>query len=169
MTSILLNSGRRVDPFHLGDIVLDLEELIPSLAKLCRYTGHVNRFYSVAEHTVHLINAVPANLKRAAALHDLNEPLTNDLPHPFKAALPEYVAFEKCVQWHIFRQFDEPWTNMELVTPYDRRICADEMAQLFDPPYIIPGMEPLGVTVCGWEWREAEENLRNAFKSIGLL
>jgi hypothetical protein len=169
MTAILLNSGRRVDPFNLDGIIFDLEELIPSMAKLCRYTGHVNRFYSVAEHTVHLVNAVPAGLKRAAALHDTNEPLTNDLPHPFKAALPDFVAFEQGVQQHIFRQFDEPWRNMELLNQYDRRICADEMAQLFEPPHIIPGMEPLGIKVEGWEWREAEEKLRKTFKFLGLI
>jgi hypothetical protein len=169
MTAILLSSGRRVDPFALEGVVLSLDELIPPLAKLNRYTGHTNRFYSVAEHTVHLVNKVPVGLKRAAALHDLNEGLTNDLPHPFKAALPDYVEFEKSVQMHIFRQFNEPWENMELLTHYDRRICADEMEQLFEPPYIIPGLAPLNVRVEGWEWREAEQNLRKTFRFLGLL
>lgn len=169
MTGILLSSGRRVDPFNLSGVKLELEELIRPLAKLNRYTGHTNRFYSVAEHTVHLINAVPVGLKRAAALHDLNEGLTNDLPHPFKARLLDFVTFEESVQQHIFRQFDEPWENMVLLTAFDRRICADEMAQLFEPPHLIENMKPLGVTVQGWEWREAETKLLNSFKFLGLI
>jgi hypothetical protein len=170
MTSILLSSGRRVDPFNLDGVKLTLDELIPPLAKLCRYTGHTRGHFSVAEHEVHLINKVPAGLKRAAALHDLNESLTNDLPHPFKAKLPDYVGFEIHVQQHIFRQFDEPWENMALLSQYDRRICADEMQQVFAVPFQLEGVEPLGgVNVEFWEWREAEQKLRQSFKFLGLL
>ncbi|KQS84335.1 hypothetical protein [Rhizobium sp. Leaf383] len=169
MSTILINTGRRVDPFNLMDYSFTAEELLKPLAKLCRYTGHTSRFYSVAEHTVHLINAVPMHLKRAVALHDLNEGLTNDLPRPFKQRLPDYVAFENSVQQHIFRLFDEPWENMAAIAEYDYRICADEMAQLFDEPYILPDAEPLGVHIIGWEWQVAETKLRNSFKFLGLL
>lgn len=170
MTAILINNGRLVDPFNLGTVRLSAETLLKPLAKLCRYTGQTNRFYSVAEHTVHLINSVPAHLQRAVALHDLNEGLTNDLPRPFKRALPDFVAFEEEVQRYIFRLFDEPWENMEAIAEYDFRICADEMAQLFDEPWVPEGNpKPLGVTIEGWDWQEAETNLRNAFNYLGLL
>ncbi|MBC2806632.1 hypothetical protein ACCS91_33585 [Rhizobium ruizarguesonis] len=169
MTAILLNSGRRVDPFNLDAEFLSIAELMKPLPKLCRYSGQPDCHYSVAEHTVHLINVVPAGLKRAVALHDMNEGLTNDLPHPFKAALPDFVEFEQMVQRQIFAWYGEPWENMALINDYDRRICADEMAQIFTPPHIIQGMQPLGVKVEGWEWREAEQKLSNALKFVGLL
>ncbi|WP_454287282.1 hypothetical protein [Rhizobium arsenicireducens] len=169
MSSILLNSGRRVDPFNLGADYLSINDLVKPLPKLCRYSGQPDCHYSVAEHTVHLINIVPAGLKRAAALHDLNEGLTNDLPHPFKAALPDFVKFEKMVQRQIFTWFEEPWENMVLLEDWDRRICADEMLQIFPAPYVLEGREPFGIKVEGWEWREAEEKIRNAFKFLGLL
>lgn len=170
MSSILINSMQLVDPFDLASTRLSAEVLLKPLAKLCRYTGQVNRFYSVAEHTVHLINNVPDHLRRAVALHDLNEGLTNDLPRPFKQRLVEYVDFEKQVQQHIFRWFDEPWENMEAIAEYDFRICADEMAQLFDDPWVPSGNpKPLGVTIEGWDWQTAETMLRNSFKSLGLI
>lgn len=168
-STIYINSCRLVDPFNLAATKLTVAELIPPLAKLCRYSGHVNRFYSVAEHTVHLINKVPAGLKRAAALHDLNEGLTNDLPRPFKRKLPQYVEFEELVQRQIFDMLGEPWENMKLIGPYDYRICADEMAQLFDVPYVLPDAEPLGVKIEGWDWKTAELKLRNAFNFLGLI
>lgn len=170
MTSILINNNQLVNPFDLANIRLSAEVLLKPLAKLCRYTGQVNRFYSVAEHTVHLVNKVPMPLKRAAALHDLNEGLTNDLPRPFKERLTEYVTFEEAVQQHIFTWFNEPWENMEALKEYDFRICADEMAVLFDEPFTLRGdPKPLGVTIEGWEWQTAENKLRNAFKFLGLL
>lgn len=169
MSHIMINSGRLVDPFNLLNETFTIEELLKPLAKLCRYTGHTNRHYSVAEHTVHLINAAPAGLKRAFALHDLNEGLTNDLPRPFKQRLPDYVSFETAVQQRIFDQFGEPWENMLLTAELDFRICADEMLQLFDEPYVLPGAAPLGITIEGWDWQVAEQKLRNAFKFLGLL
>jgi hypothetical protein len=168
-SAILINSGALVDPFNLDSVQIDPVTLIKPLAKLCRYTGQCNRFYSVAEHTVHLINAVPFPLKRAVALHDLNEGLTNDLPRPFKQRLPEYVDFEKTVQQWIFRQFDEPWENMAAIASYDFNICADEMAQLFDEPFILEGATPLGIKIEGWDWKTAETKLLNAFKFLGLI
>jgi uncharacterized protein len=169
MSAILINTGRLVDPFNLDDHRFSAEELLKPLAKLCRYSGQCNRFYSVAEHTVHLINAVPQHLKRAVALHDLNEGLTNDLPRPFKQRLPDYVQFEKLVQYRIFQQFDEPWCNMNAIAEWDFNICADEMAQLFDEPFILEGAKPLGIKIECWDWQTAENKLRTAFKFLGLL
>lgn len=169
MSSILINTGRLVDPFAIGSLRFTTEELLKPLAKLCRYSGQVNNFYTVAEHTVHLINAVPMHLKRAVALHDLNEGLTNDLPRPFKQRLPDFVRFEKAVQQRIFQMFDEPWENMEAIAEWDFNICADEMAQLFDEPYVLEGAVPLGIKIECWDWRTAETKLRNSFKFLGLL
>lgn len=170
MTSaILINSGRLVDPFNLNSIEITAEQLAKPLAKLCRYSGQINRFYSVAEHTVHLINAAPLHLKRAVALHDLNEGLTNDLPRPFKQRLPQYVEFEKSVQQWIFHKFDEPWENMAAIADLDFNICADEMIQLFDEPFVLEGATPLGIKIECWDWKTAETKLLNAFKFLGLL
>lgn len=170
-SEILISSRRLVDPFNLDINTITIEELLKPLAKLCRYTGQMSfdGFYSVAEHTVHLINKVPVHLQRAAALHDLNEGLTNDLPRPFKTKLPEYVAFETAIQKQIFARFDEPWEHMLELAEWDFNICADEMAHLFDGWVLRSGMKPLGVKIQCWEWREAEAKLRNAFKFIGLL
>ena len=168
-SAILINSMRLVDPFDLQDITFSAEELIRPLAKLCRYTGQTKDHFSVAEHTVHLINVVPAPLKRAAALHDLNEGLTNDMSRPFKRRMPNFVACEETVQRRIFQQFNEPWENMEAIAEYDFNICGDEMLQVFEEPWICKGTKPLGITIEFWDWRTAENNLRSAFKFLGLL
>lgn len=168
-SAILINSMRLVDPFDLENLTFSAEELIRPLAKLCRYSGQTKDHYSVAEHTVHLINAAPPHLKRAVALHDLNEGLTNDLPRPFKQRLPDYVGFEKLVQQRIFQQFGEPWENMAAIAELDFNICGDEMLQVFDEPWICKGAKPLGITIEFWDWRTAETKLRNAFQFLGLI
>ncbi len=165
---ILVSSGRLVDPFNIEDFEFTITELIHPISQLVRYTGHGMYPYTVGEHTYHLMRHVPKHLKRAAALHDLNEGLTNDIPHPFKKQLPEFSSFEERVQRHLFRQFNEPWEHMEELATWDRRICQDEMNQLFLKGFDL-GLEPLGVEIEGWPWFVVKSKLREAFSEIGLV
>lgn len=167
-SSILINSGRLVDPFQIENYSFTMEELIHPLCQLARYTGHGKAPYTVAEHTHHLIQYVPKHLKRAVALHDLNEGLTNDLPRPFKQKLPEYCEFEERVQRHIFALFEEPWENMDAIKEYDFRICQDEMNYLFPNGWDL-GVEPLGIEIKCWPWDIAKLYLSQSMKEIGLL
>lgn len=164
---IFIRSGRLVNPFEIEQYEFTIEELVHPISQLVRYTGHGAFPYSVAEHTYHLIQHVPDHLKRAAALHDLNEGLTNDLPYPFKKVITQFTEFEERVQRHIFKLFDEPWEHMEELAPYDRRICQDEMDQLFEGRFDL-GLEPLGVEIHGWTWHVARDRLLEACYEIGL-
>jgi len=51
--------GRKVNlyhPFSVDDI--DINDIAHSLSKLCRFAGHTKKFYSVAEHCVHVSNVL---------------------------------------------------------------------------------------------------------------
>lgn len=172
MTSILITTGRLVDPFNIQNYTFTAKDFIRPLCLLNRYTGHTVRPIPVAEHSYKLSIApevVAAELERAALLHDFNEALTNDLPYPFKAALPDYQSFEEQVQRHIFKVFNEPWENMEKLKPFDRRICQDEMMALFSEPFDL-GLEPLGVeyTTDEQHWSVWEELLTNRCLQFGI-
>ena len=172
MTSIFIHTGRLINPFEIEQYEFTAKDFIRPLCFLNRYTGHTKRPLSVAEHSYKLSTAyevVDMGLARAALLHDFNEALTNDLPFPFKTALPEYCAFEERVQRHIFKVFNEPWENMERLKIYDRRICQDEMMQLFDEPRDI-GMASLGIRFSKVEshWQVWEELLTDRCAEYGI-
>src|ERR1051325_4550411 len=87
-------SGRRFYPLSPRSDELDPADIAHALSLLCRFAGHVERFYSVAEHCVHLSYAVPPEDALAALLHDATEAYVVDVPRPLKRSLPEYQEIE---------------------------------------------------------------------------
>jgi len=55
-----------------------------SLSKLCRFNGHCNGFYSVAEHCVKASHLVTPEFAFEALMHDAHECLVGDVPFPIK-------------------------------------------------------------------------------------
>lgn len=170
-SSIYLHTGRLIDVLDIEKFEFTIDDFCHPLSMINRYTGNTKQPYSVAEHSTlgsRLPIVVEKGLARAFLLHDCSEVFVNDIPSPVKRQLPAYVEMEERIQRHIFANFDEPWENMEALTPYDKRMCQDEMLQVFDEPKDI-GREPVGLTVKFWSWRTAKFNMRIRAKELGLV
>ena len=94
---IITASGRG---FVLGDAnsPVAIEDIAHALARICRWTGHVESFYSVGEHSLHVCEQVLAataeldDAERArcglwALLHDASEAYIGDVSTPLKRYL----------------------------------------------------------------------------------
>ena len=72
-----------------------------SLSNQCRYTGHVQKFYSVAEHCCLLYDYAKASgvtdklLLRTILMHDASEAYLTDIARPIKAHIPDYKKLER--------------------------------------------------------------------------
>lgn len=99
-------SGKFFDILKPEEYDFDIEEIATALSNLCRYTGHVNQFYSVAEHSVLVSRIVPDRLALAGLLHDASEAYLGDVSSPLKKLLPEYKAIEARVQQAIATRFN---------------------------------------------------------------
>jgi hypothetical protein len=84
-------SGGRFYPVSPRADEVNLRDIGHALSNLCRFTGHCYRFYSVAEHSVRVADAVARNYPGAtpevllfALLHDASEAYLTDLPRPLK-------------------------------------------------------------------------------------
>ena len=118
------------------EIVFD--DIAVGLANLCRYTGQVRSFYSVAQHSVFVSELVQAlggepKLQRAALLHDASEAYLSDLPRPLKYLLTEYRVIEKDVERVIEAAFAIELTDAEraLLKLADRMALQLERRALF--------------------------------------
>lgn len=108
-TCISTWSGQWFDILDPASYDYDIEEIAHSLSNICRYTGHTNEFYSVAEHSVLVSRLVPNNLAMCGLLHDAGEAYLGDVSSPLKALLPEYKAIELQVERAIASYFGIPF------------------------------------------------------------
>lgn len=94
---IVTNSGKR---FYYENIVpdnIDIKDIAHALSNICRYGGHIKKFYSVAQHSVIVSELVPQEYKLAALLHDASEAYLNDIVSPAKRMLGDYIKLEKSI------------------------------------------------------------------------
>ena len=126
-------SGRRfyfAEP-RLEDI--DIKDIARALSNLCRFGGHVQEFYSVAQHCVLASQQAPAEYKLEALLHDAGEAYLVDMPRPIKKALSDYRAIETNLDRACATRFGYPYPMSDRVREIDNRLLVTEASQLLGP------------------------------------
>lgn len=119
-------SGNWFDILKPEDYEYDIKEIGHSLSNLCRYTGHTNEFYSVAEHSVLVSRIVPEPLALCGLLHDASEAFLGDVSSPLKKLLPEYKRIEDNVQKAIAKHFSLPYPYPHEIHEADKRMYWQE-------------------------------------------
>lgn len=163
-------TGRAFYPLDPRASEINSLDIAHSLAMQCRYNGHVQRFYSVAEHCVLLCDyvldqaglgpdeahdAAPEVRRLAlwALLHDAGEAYVGDMVRPLKRSMPDFCAAEDRIMTSIAVHFGLPDTRIpDEVRDLDTRILLDERAALLrtSPHDWGLSVEPLGVTIRAW-------------------
>lgn len=111
MSWIQTSKGRKFDLLAPDPVQLDIEEIAHSLSLLCRFTGHVSRFMSVAHHSVIvalLVEQMDGTTRQDAydgLMHDATEAYVGDVARPLKQLLPEYRRIEGAIAAAIAQRF----------------------------------------------------------------
>ena len=158
-------TGRAFWPLAPRPQDIDIVDIAHALANQCRYAGHCRKFYSVAEHSVHVARHLPPEFKLWGLLHDASEAYLVDIPRPIKPALTNYRALEDRVMAAVAEAFGLAGEMPAEVKRADNAILADEAAQLMGNPPKAWGLTeaPLGVTVRCWSPRRARASFLTAF------
>ena len=109
--------GHEFNFVNIDPATIDIQDIAHSLSLICRFTGHLREFYSVAEHCIWVSNLaykyalagvtplyapVPSQREAAkigllALMHDASEAYITDLNSPAKSLLPGYKALENLI------------------------------------------------------------------------
>ena len=175
---IITASGRAVNPFALRGEDICIEDIAASLSRQCRFNGHTNEHYSVAQHSMHVAQYLGHKrfgdrLVFAALLHDASEAYIGDMVRPVKINMPDFARLEDDIQTKIWR-----WAGLEVdaedrrfIDAVDSAIIANEARAFFPPrawrswpqPYI--GL-PLHFKLEGWPPALAERRFLQFYRGL---
>ena len=155
MSTITTFKRIRMDPADPQRKDIDIEDIAHALSLLCRGGGHLDSFFSVAQHCINCageaaIRGYSRTVQLACLLHDASEAYLADITRPVKRLLPEYMAIEEKLQemiWDIYlgrklteteniqiREIDDAQLYYEMLTFMDERIsgCAPNLYSVPD-------------------------------------
>jgi predicted HD phosphohydrolase len=107
------------------------------LAKICRFGGQIDYFYSVAEHLWHCTylaekDGLPIETQQAILLHDAAEAFIGDVIKPLKIMFSEYKKIELDVEWAISQKFAIDFAREEqAIKKIDHEMLIAERRHLF--------------------------------------
>jgi hypothetical protein len=128
---IRTNSGLYVNVFEPTSEMIRVEDIAHALASMPRFGGHLNKHYSVAQHSVRCCEmAVSLEDKKAALMHDASEAYMLDIPTPIKAKLPDYKMYEARLMGFISRHFGFEFPLSDTVHTIDRDMLLLEWENL---------------------------------------
>lgn len=79
-------TGRKINPGTMLKEDVDINDIAWALSHLCRYNGHCDHFYSVAQHSVYVSYVVEelGGDPKKGLLHDATECYIGDMVRPVK-------------------------------------------------------------------------------------
>lgn len=141
-------SGRAIpDILNIQPSDINIYDIAHSLSQMCRWGGHTRTFFSVAQHSLIVAEAVEdPRLKLQALLHDATEAYLIDLPTPLKLKLPDYYKIEAIVWKAICRKFGlDPELHPQVKEADYRALCTEavELTEITDVPVTVSLLNPI--------------------------
>jgi hypothetical protein len=104
------NSGAHFYPLDPKPEEIDIKDIAHALTQICRFNGHTDEFYSVAQHSLMVYYEMkarkfPIEVCFMGLLHDASEGYLCDIPRPLKRYLTNYHEIEKTIQDLIYTKF----------------------------------------------------------------
>ncbi|MEO5362379.1 MAG: phosphohydrolase [Magnetococcus sp. DMHC-8] len=162
-------TGLQFWPMDARPAEVEIHDIAHSLAMLCRFNGHCRRFYSVAEHAVHVSRVVPPEHARWGLLHDAAEAYISDMPQPIKRELPQFQACEERLLQVIARRFSLSPGVPSAVKQADLQLLATEKGALMGqepaPWEDLPAPLPLTM-IHAWGPEQAEQRFLARFAEL---
>lgn len=110
-------TGRKFEFFNCKPEDLAIKDIARALSHICRFTGHVKQYYSVAQHSV-LVSEQAKN-PFLGLMHDASEAFIGDMSRPLKHSLGKTSRYHDA-DHHITRAMELRWRQLGVVTAEDK-------------------------------------------------
>lgn len=135
--------------------MFDINDISHALSMVCRYAGHVTRFYSVATHCCLMADQFKhdPHLHLAALMHDASEAYIGDMPRPLKQQISAFRWVEERIEEVLATAFGLTYPIPKEIKAADLRITIDERRALKPRStrmWAEDDLTPLGVTIPHW-------------------
>lgn len=134
-------TGNSIDFIDPDPSCICIADIATALAHQCRFTGQLEQFYSVADHSLNCALWVFKKtgdpvIALQALLHDAAEAYMGDCPSPLKQFFPQFYDIENVLLSVIFEKFDigHPAEMDVIVKEADRLFLVAERNQ-FQPDH----------------------------------
>ena len=110
MEHIVTFKGEKFTPLDPDLNQIHIEDIAHSLSLLCRANGHIDYFFSIAQHSINCAGEAKARgfsprIQLICLIHDASEAYISDLTRPVKFYMSEYRKIEKNLQDIIYKKF----------------------------------------------------------------
>jgi hypothetical protein len=177
-STIRLRSGLYFDLADPKPDQFTLRDIAGALSKICRFGGHLDRFYSVAEHLCHCADQavsdqlVSADIE-AVFMHDAAEAFVGDMVKPLKIMQPAFSAIELKIELVIAKRFGIDFHGARsVINKIDNEMLIAEKRALFPADSVIwrgqDQVRKLDVAFRLWKPNEAESQFMSRAEKIGL-
>ena len=128
-------SGRRFNPTNPNPDAIVIQDVAHALSMQCRFSGHVKKFYSVAQHSVGVSYLCDKKDALWGLLHDASEAYLVDVPKPLKLSgkFDAYIEFEKNMMQAVCKKFNLSEEEPPSVKEADQLMLSIEAEQLMKP------------------------------------
>jgi len=110
MEYIVTFIGEKFTPTTPDVKKIHIEDIAHSLSLMCRANGHIDYFFSIAQHSINCAAEAKARgfttrVQLACLIHDASEAYISDVTRPVKQYLNDYKRIEKKLQKTIYKKF----------------------------------------------------------------
>ena len=145
-----------------------LEDIVHSLSLMNRFNGAALFPYSVAQHSLHVAELLPPELRLEGLLHDAAEAFIGDMVSPLKQVMPEYKAVEARISTVVAEVFGLFYPEPAAVKQADLAVLAAEREQVLGPsygPWFKDFPEPAPITIKPSDWLEVKASFGQALQT----
>jgi hypothetical protein len=149
---------------------IHIEDIAHALSLICRFNGHCDGFYSVAQHSIMIACMASPENALWGLLHDAAECYVADMPRPVKRCIPGYKEIEAGVELAVAQKFGLPEIMPPEIKELDHAMLALEANTVLKVPpkdwYLpFPAPENVRIKRC-WTPKDGEILFKNAFALI---